>query len=73
MHNNLRKRSIFSFAIAALGLSTAILIQDRENRLVAKECSRGIYAIGVIQTGIGPAYKCVSYTQAYGPTAPLPN
>lgn len=73
MHNTVRKRSIISIALVALGLLSAMGIQQRENRLIAKRCNRDIYTIGVIQTGIGPVYRCVSKVQAYGPALPLPN
>ena len=73
MHNTIRKRSIISIVLVALGLLSATAIQQRENRLVAKRCNRGIYTTGVIQTGIGPVYRCVSKVQAYGPALPLPN
>lgn len=73
MERTISKRSIFSTALVALGLLSVMAVQQRENRLIAKQCSRGIYTIGVVQTGVGPTYRCISRVQAYGPALPLPN
>ncbi len=71
MNNAARKRSYFATGLVALGMISALAIQQRENEINKKECSDGIYTLGEIKTGLGPAYVCVSRVQAYGPALPL--
>lgn len=70
--NNIRKRSIFSVSIVAIGLFSAMGIQYRDNERIARSCDPSIYVIGVTETGVGPVYRCLSRAVAYGPTPPLP-
>ena len=67
----IRKRSIFSVVLIGLGLMTASIVQQNENKLVQKNCRGSIYTIGRISTGIGPVYVCTSTMQAFGPSEPL--
>jgi hypothetical protein len=71
MNNAARKRSYFATGLVALGMISALAIQQRENEINQRECTHGIYTLGEIKTGLGPAYVCVSRVQAYGPALPL--
>lgn len=71
MTKAVRKRSYFATGLLALGMISALAIQQRENEINRKECSGRIYTLGEIKTSLGPAYVCISQVKEYGPTTPL--
>ena len=71
MNDTLSKRSIPSFALATLGLLSVLAVNARLNADAKTHCNPSIYTIGVMQTGVGPSYKCISRTQLIGPPAPI--
>ena len=71
MTKAVRKRSYFATGLLALGMISALAIQQRENEINRRECNEGIYALGEVKTSLGPAYVCISRVKTEGPTTPL--
>jgi hypothetical protein len=65
------KRSILSVALATLGMLSVLAINAHLNANAKIRCNSNIYALGAIQTSVGPSYKCVSRAQLLGPAAPI--
>jgi hypothetical protein len=66
-----RKRSYFATGLLALGMISALAIQQRENEINRRQCTGGIYNLGEIKTSLGSAYVCISRVKTEGPTTPL--
>jgi hypothetical protein len=65
------KRSILFIALASLGLLSVLAINAHLNADAKNRCNSSIYSMGVLQTGVGPSYKCISHAQLLGPAAPI--
>ena len=65
------KRSILSITLAGFGLLSVVAVNAHLNADAKLRCNSSIYTLGVLQTGVGPSYKCLSRAQMLGPAAPI--
>ena len=65
------KRSILSITLASLGMLSVVAVNAHLNADAKLRCNSSIYTLGVLQTGVGPSYKCLSRAQMLGPAAPI--
>jgi hypothetical protein len=71
MNNSANKLTLFSLACVGLGFLSVLAINASLNHDARTGCSLRLSQIGVIQTGIGDSYKCVSNARMMGPPVPF--
>ena len=71
MNNSANKLTLFSLACVGLGFLSVLAINASLNYNARTGCSVRLSQLGLVQTGVGDSYKCVSNAQMMGPPVPL--
>jgi hypothetical protein len=71
MTNPPSKLTKLSLACVGLGFLSVLAVNARLNHDARAGCSVRLSQLGLVQTGVGDSYKCVSNAQMMGPPVPL--